>query len=312
MRILVAGASGVVGRALLPALLARGHVVAGLVKKASSTAAVAKTGAIPFVADALDAKQVRECLEKFRPDAVTHQLTAIPPTTDLRHFERIFATTNALRTTGLDNLVAAARHVGTRRFVAQSFCGWTFARQGGAVKTEDDPLDNEPPAAVRTTLQALRHVEDTMSSATDLRGAALRYGGFYGPGTFISTDGDLVRQVRRRIAPIVGSGGGTWSFIHMDDVASATAAALESDAGGIFNVVDDEPAAVAEWLPGLAAAIGAKPPRRIPAWLGRLLLPEHVYLMMTQIRGGSNAKFKRTFEWRPQYASWREGFRRGL
>jgi nucleoside-diphosphate-sugar epimerase len=273
MRILVAGASGVAGRSLIPALVARGHSVAGLVRKEQSAALVTRLGARPFVADALDAPQVERCLEGFRPEAVTHQLTALPQAADLRDFERVFAATNALRTRGLDILLAAARRVGARRFVAQSFCAWSYARTAGAVKVEDDPPDDSPPPGVRTTVEALRHLEAAMLGATDVRGVALRYGGFYGPGTFLGAEGDLVRQVRRRRVPVVGEGGGIWSFLHVDDLASATAAALESDAPGTFNVVDDEPAPVAEWLPGLARILGAPPPRRVPASWGGFSCP---------------------------------------
>jgi nucleoside-diphosphate-sugar epimerase len=312
MRILVAGASGVAGRSLIPALVARGHSVAGLVRKEQSAALVARMGARPFVADALDAARVEQCLDDFRPEAVTHQMTAIPRAADLRDFERAFAATNELRTRGLDVLLAAARRVGARRFVAQSFCAWSYARTGGPVKSEDDPPDDSPPRAIRTTVEALRHLESAMLAATDVQGVALRYGGFYGPGTFLAADGEFVGKVRRRRAPVVGHGGGTWSFLHVDDLATATAAALESDVPGIFNVVDDEPAPVAEWLPGLARILGAPPPRRVPGFVGRLVLPAHLYLMMTAIRGGSNARFKRTFGWKPKFPSWNEGFGSGL
>jgi 2-alkyl-3-oxoalkanoate reductase len=312
MRVLVAGASGVVGRVLLPALVARGHKVMGLVRRPSSGAQVARLGAEPAVIDALDAAAVHDCLRRFRPNAVAHELTALPASDDLRHFAKVFEQTNRLRTSGLDNLLAAARAAGVRRFVAQSFCGWPNVRSGGPVKTEDDPLDAHPPEQFRSTLAALQHVESTMASATDVRGCALRYGGFYGPGSFISADGAMVRQVRRRLAPIVGDGAGVWSFLHVADLASATVAALEADALGTFNVVDDDPAPVSTWLPALAQAVGARAPLRMPAFLARLLLPEHLYVLMTDVRGGSNARFKRTFGWQPQFASWRGGFERGL
>jgi 2-alkyl-3-oxoalkanoate reductase len=312
MRVLVAGASGAIGRALVPALLARGHEVAGLVRNEEGGARVANQRAEPLIADALDASAVMACFERFRPEAVAHQLTALAAAIDLRDFDAVFAKTNALRTRGTDNLVAAARHVGVRRFVAQSFCGWPYARVGGAVKTEDDPLDPNPPAAFRRTLDAIRYLEGAVTTATGLNGTCLRYGGFYGPGTSLSANGASVEQVRRRRFPIVGTGGGVWSFIHIADAASATVAALEGAATGLFNVVDDEPAPVAEWLPVLAAAVGAKPPLRLPALLGRLVLPHHLYVMMTDIRGGSNARFKRTFNWRPAWSTWREGFQRGL
>jgi nucleoside-diphosphate-sugar epimerase len=311
MKVLVAGASGAIGRALIPALLERGHQVAGLVRSETGSAWVARQGAQPFRADALDASAVRACFERFRPEAVAHQLTALSASLDLRDFDRAFAATNALRTRGTDNLISAARQVGVRRFVAQSFCGWPYARVGGAVKTEEDPLDPDPPAALRQTLDAIRYLEEAVSAA-GLGGISLRYGGFYGPGTSLSANGATVEQVRRRKFPVVGSGAGVWSFLHVADAASATTAALEGEATGVFNVVDDEPAPVSAWLPALAAAVGAKPPRRLPAFLGRMILPHHLFVMMTDIRGGSNAKFKRTFAWQPAWPTWREGFARGL
>jgi 2-alkyl-3-oxoalkanoate reductase len=312
MRVLVAGASGAIGRALVPALLARGHEVAGLVRSEEGGAWVASQGAEPLIADALDASAVMACFERFRPEAVAHQLTALMAVVDLRDFDAAFAKTNALRTRGTDNLIAAARRVGVRRLVAQSFCGWPYARVGGAVKTEDDPLDPNPPAGFRRTLDAIRYLEGAVTTAIGLDGICLRYGGFYGPSTSLSANGAIIEQVRRRRFPIIGTGGGIWSFIHIADAAGATVAALEGAAIGVFNVVDDEPAPVAAWLPVLAAAVGAKPPLRLPAFLGRLVLPHHLYVMMTHIRGASNAKFKHTFAWRPAWPTWREGFQRGL
>jgi 2-alkyl-3-oxoalkanoate reductase len=312
MRVIVAGASGAIGRALLPQLLQRGHEVAGLVRSAEGAAKVAALGAEAKVVDALDARAVREAVLGFRPEAVIHQLTALPDSTDLRDFDGVFAQTNRLRTQGTDNLVAAARAVGARRFVAQSYCGWPYARTGGPVKTEDDALDPNPPKAMRRTLEAIRHLEQMVTAASDIGGTVLRYGGFYGPGTMIARDGPTVADLRKRKWPVIGKGGGIWSFIHIADAASAAVAAIEGAATGLFNVVDDEPAPVAEWLPALASAVGAKPPRRVPAFLARLILPEHLFVMMTEVRGGSNAKFKSTFGWRPAFASWRDGFRRGL
>ena len=311
MRVLVAGASGAIGRALVPALLARGHEFAGFVRSEEGGAWVANQGAEPLIADALDASAVMACFERFRPEAVAHQLTALNAAVDLRDFDAVFAKTNELRTRGTDNLIGAARQVGAHRFVAQSFCGWPYARVGGAVKTEDDPLDPNPPAAFRPTLDAIRCLEGAVTTA-GFDGICLRYGGFYGPGTSLSANGAIVEQVRRRRFPIIGSGGGIWSFIHIADAASATVAALEGEALGVFNVTDDEPAPVAAWLPVFAAAVGAKPPLHLPAWLGRLALPHHLYVMMTDVRGGSNARFKQTFAWRPAWATWREGFQRGL
>jgi nucleoside-diphosphate-sugar epimerase len=316
MRVVVAGASGVVGKALVPALVARGHEVLGLVRSAAGSSVVARAGAEPALVDALDQPAVLEQFRRFRPDAIVHQLTALAATTDLRDFvrdfDKAFAQTNLLRTRGTDNLLAAGRDAGASRFVVQSFCGWPYARQGGPVKTEDDPLDPEPPKAFRRTLEALRYLESAVEAAGDLKGVNLRYGGFYGPGTSLSEGGEMVDQVRRRRLPIIGRGGGIWSFVHIADVARATIAAVESDITGTFNVVDDEPAAVAQWLPQLAKAVGAKPPFRVPAFLARLILPEHLFVMMTDVRGGSNTKFKHAFNWRPEFSTWRDGFRRGL
>ncbi|MGD9925333.1 MAG: NAD-dependent epimerase/dehydratase family protein, partial [Pseudorhodoplanes sp.] len=233
-------------------------------------------------------------------------------TTDLRDFDRVFAQTNLLRTKGTDNLVTAARETGVRRFVAQSFCGWPYARTGGPVKTEADPLDPDPPPGFRRTLEAIRYLEAAVNGAPGLQGINLRYGGFYGPGTFLSRTGAMVDQVRRRRFPLIGDGGGIWSFIHIADVAGATTVAVEGQAAGTFNVVDDTPAPVSEWLPYLADVIGAKRPWRVPAALARLVLPEHLFVMMTDVRGGSNARFKQEFGWKPEFSTWREGFKHGL
>jgi nucleoside-diphosphate-sugar epimerase len=312
MRVLVAGASGAAGKALVPMLARDGHAVGGIVSNPAHVAMVKALEAQPLLADALDRPSVIAAFESFRPEAVVHQLTALPSDPDLRDFDKVFARTNRLRTEGTDNLVAASRRVGVRRFVAQSFSGWNYARTGGPIKTEDDALDPDPLPAFRRTLDALRHVERAMAEASDLRGVALRYGGFYGPGTFISRSSSFVEQVRRRRVPVVGDGGGIWSFVHMDDVAGATIAALKAEHVGTFNVVDDEPAQVREWLPELARVIGARRPFRFPAGLARFILPKHLIVMMTEVRGASNAKFKRTFSWQPTFASWRDGFRHVL
>jgi nucleoside-diphosphate-sugar epimerase len=312
VRVLVAGASGAVGRALLPALVARGHQVWGLVRSTTGEASVRGAGAEPIMADALDRAAVTAAFERARPEGVVHQLTALPADGDIRKFDRVFAQTNRLRTEGTDNLVAAAVSVGSRRMVAQSFCGWPYAREGGPVKDETDPFDTAPPEQLRRTLAALQHLERTVTQTPGLSGAVLRYGGFYGPGTSISEHGAVVDQLRRRRLPLVGGGGGVWSFVHVSDVASATLLALEGFAEGVFNVVDDDPAPVREWLPALAAAVGAPPPWRMPGLPARLLLPKHLYLMMTDVRGGSNRLFRDTFGWTPTFSSWRSGFRSGL
>ncbi len=240
-------------------------------------------------------------VEAVRPDAIVHQATALAGIRDLRHFDRSFAATNRLRTDGTDALLAAAAAVGVRRFLAQSFTSWPYARTGGPVKTEDDPLDPRPVPAMRESLAAIRHLEQATVAAG---GIALRYGGFYGDPADAQ-----VEVVRKRRLPIVGDGGGIWSFVHLEDAAAATVLALERGEPGIYNVVDDEPAAVRDWLPELARAVGAKPPRRVPVRLARLLAGDAAVVMMTESRGASNAKARRTLGWTLRYPTWREGFR---
>jgi 2-alkyl-3-oxoalkanoate reductase len=314
MRIFIAGATGALGRQLVPMLVANGHDVTGMTRSAAKQDAVRALGARPAVADALDADAVGRAVAEADPEVVVHQLTALSGEFDMRHIDRFFATTNRLRTEGTDHLLAAARAVGARRFVAQSFGGWPYARVGGPVKSESDPLDPDPPARIRPILDAIRHLEDAVGSAAPIEGIVLRYGGFYGPGTNISADpnADFVKPIRKRQFPLVGDGGGVWSFIHITDAATATVAAIERGAPGIYNVVDDDPAPVRDWLPGLAAAVGAKPPRRVPRWLGRLLAGDAAVTMMTETRGSSNAKAKAELGWAPRYASWRTGFAEGL
>jgi nucleoside-diphosphate-sugar epimerase len=308
MKILVAGATGALGRQLVPRLVARGHDVVGMTRSASKREAVRNLGATPVVADALDPEDVARAVAESRPDVIVHQLTALAGSVDIRHFDRDFAMTNRLRTEGTDHLLAAGRAVGTRRFVVQSFAGWPFARSGGPVKTEDDPLDPAPAEGMRRTLEAIRHLEDAVTSAGWTEGVVLRYGGFYGPGTSLGPDGEHVGQIRKRKFPVVGSGAGVWSFIHIEDAAEATVAAVEHGRRGIYNIVDDEPAPVADWLPAVADALGAKPPRRVPRWLGRLLAGDAATIMMTEVRGASNAKAKRELGWQPSHPTWRDGF----
>jgi 2-alkyl-3-oxoalkanoate reductase len=312
MKIFVAGASGALGRPLVPALVSAGHSVVGMTRSPGKADALRAAGAEPVVADALDRDAVMDAVRRAEPEVVVHQLTAIPPNASLRRFDREFELTNRLRTEGTDHLIAASRSAGVRRFVAQSFGGWSYAREGVPVKTEEDPLDPSPPEQFRRTLDAIRYLEAAVAGAEGPEGLALRYGWFYGPGTSIGEGGPIVEGVRRRRLPIVGGGGGIWSFIHVGDAARATVAASERGAPGVYNVADDEPAAVSEWLPALASALGAKPPRRVPAILGRLGTGEAGVVMMTQIRGASNAKAKRDLGWQPAHASWREGFRTGL
>jgi 2-alkyl-3-oxoalkanoate reductase len=312
MRVFLAGAAGAVGRRLIPTLVQSGHSVFGLTRSEKNADTVRANGAQPVIADALDRNAVMKAVQQAKPNAIIHQLTAISQKIDLRHFDREFALTNRLRTEGTDNLIAAGLAVGVRRFIAQSYTGWPYERTGEPVKTEDDPLDPNPPKPFRRSLEAIRHLESTVLGTPAMEGLALRYGSFYGPGNALGEGGLVVEMVRKRMFPIIGGGTAVWSFIHIDDVAKATLAALERGAPGIYNITDDEPARVSEWLPELARAIGAKPPIHIPAWLGRLLIGEAGIVMMTHARGGSNAKAKRELGWNLIWPTWREGFRRGL
>jgi nucleoside-diphosphate-sugar epimerase len=307
MKVLVAGATGALGRQLVPRLVARGHEVYGMTRTQSKADAVRAMGATPLVADALDPEAVASAVAESGPEVIVHQLTALSGSIDMRHFDRDFALTNRLRSEGTDHLLAAGRAVGIKRFVAQSYAGWPFARTGGPVKSEDAPLDSDPPEGLRRALAAIRHLEDAVTGASWTEGVVLRYGGFYGPGTSLAPDGEHLELIRKRGFPIVGGGQGVWSFVHIEDAAEATVAAVEHGSRGIYNVVDDEPAPVAEWLPAIAESVGAKQPRKVPRWLGRLLAGQVATVMMTEVRGASNEKAKRELGWRPGHASWREG-----
>jgi nucleoside-diphosphate-sugar epimerase len=307
MRVLVVGATGAIGRQLIPQLVAAGHQVSATTRSAAKLEALRAAGADPLVLDGLDATAVGAAVARAEPAVIVHEMTALPAAMNFRKFEQTFAATNELRTAGLDHLLAAAKAQGVRRFIAQSFAGWPYARSGGPVKTEDDPLDPEPPTAMRTTLDAIRYLERAVTTAP-LEGIALRYGLLYGPGSSEA----FVRLLRRRQVPVVGSGAGVWSFLHVTDAAAATVAVVQSGAPGVYNIVDDEPATVAELLPVMARAAGAKPPLRVPAWLGRLAAGEAGMSMMTQVRGCSNAKAKRELGWQPVWPSWRTGFADGL
>ena len=275
--------------------------------------ALRAAGATPVILDALDRDAVIDALTRAEPEVVVHQLTALAGFTDFRKFDESFAATNRLRTEGTDHLLEGIRRLPVRRIVAQSYAGPGFyARTGGPVKTEDDPFDPDPPAALRRMVEAVRYLEPAVLKTEGVQGTVLRYGGFYGPGTSLGGGGVYLEAVRRRQFPIVAAGTGVWSFVHIDDAATATLAAIERGRTGVYNIVDDDPAPVAEWLPALAAAIGAKPPRRVPAWLARPLVGEHGVVMMTKSRGASNAMAKRELGWRPAYPSWRTGFRVGL
>jgi len=308
MRVFVAGAAGAVGQQLLPQLVAQGHQVTASTRNPAKAARLRELGAEPVVVDGLDAAAVGEAVARAGPDAVVHQMTSLAGGLDMRHFDRMFAVTNRLRTQGTDHLLAAAAAAGARRFIAQSYTGWPNVRAGGPVKTEDDPLDPHPPAAQRQSLAAIEHVERVVPAVAAMQGIVLRYGSFYGPGASEA----FVGLIRKRRLPIIGDGAGVWSFLQISDAAAATVAALEHGRPGIYNVVDDEPARVAEWLPFLTQAVGAKPPRRIPVWLGRLAAGEVAVSAMTQIRGSSNARAKRELGWQPAWPSWRQGFSHGL
>jgi nucleoside-diphosphate-sugar epimerase len=314
MKIFLAGATGALGRQLLPRLVARGHEVTGMTRSEAKQQLIRDLGGRPVVADALDPESVAQVVAAAAPEAIVHELTAIPQALDLRHFARDFAQTNKLRTEGTDHLLASGRAVGARRFVAQSYAPAIYARAAGPVKQEDDPLDERPPSQMRATVDAIRHLESAVTGATWTEGVVLRYGAFYGPGTNFSLgpEGTMVDVIRKRRLPLVGRAGGVWSFIHIEDAAEATVNAIEGRGRGIYNVVDDEPAAVADWLPVAARAVEAPAPRRVPRWLGRLVAGETATVMMTDARGASNAKAKRELAWTPRHASWREGFATGL
>ena len=303
MRVFVAGATGVVGQQLVPSLIAAGHEVTGTTRSPAKAAALQAAGATPVIVDGLDRRAVLDAVKTAQPEVIVHQMTALASMRSFRHFDKEFAGTNELRTRGTDYLLEAARQAGTRRFVAQSFTGWPNARTGSLVKAEDDPLDPDPVPSTRTSMAAIRHVEETVPSAVP-EGLVLRYGPFYGHGA----SDVMLDVVRKRQMPVVGGGTGIWSFAEVSDVAAATAAAVTQGAPGLYNIVDDDPAPVREWLPYLAECLGVKPPRRAPAWLGKLLAGDLVVSLMTQTRGSSNAKAKRELGWAPRYASWREGF----
>ena len=308
MDVFIAGGTGAVGRRLIPLLIESGHRVVALTRRPDRAAGLERLGATAAVADALDGAALTGAVVRVHPQVVIHELTALTGLRDFQHFDRTFAATNRLRTEGTDNLLAAARAAGAHRFVAQSYAGWPFARTGGPVKDEEAPLDPDPPRAARESLAAIRHLERAVVEAPGMEGLVLRYGGLYGPGTSLEPGGEQFEDLRRRRFPVVGSGGGIWSFVHVDDAARATALAVERGAPGLYNVVDDDPAPVIEWLPALAREIAAPPPRRVPAWLARLVAGGYVVAAMTEIRGASNAKARRELGWEPRYPSWRAGF----
>jgi nucleoside-diphosphate-sugar epimerase len=310
MRILVAGATGALGRRLVPRLAAAGHDVTGMTRSSGKRDTIEGMGAAAVVADALDAGAVMRAVAEAQPDVVVHQLTALGDALESRNYEDMMRQTNRLRIEGTDHLLAAARQSGVGRIIAQSYAGsgMPFARVGGPVKTEDDPLDPSPPRQTRAAIDAIRHLEEAVTGADWTEGVVLRYGSFYGPGTSMRRGGEHFELIRQRRMPVIGSGAGIWSFIHIDDAVDATIAAIDRGRRGIYNIVDDEPAPVSSWIPAAAAAMGAPPPRHVPRWLGRMMAGEAFTVMMTEVRGASNAKAKRELGWEPRHASWRQGF----
>jgi len=312
MKVFVTGGTGAIGQFLLPLLVENKHEVVALTRSSAKAGKLDEIGVTPVIADPFDKQALTAAVRRAEAEVIIHQLTALSSAGNFRKLDQEFALTNRFRTEVTDTLLAAARTIGTRRFIAQSYCGWPYAKKGGPVKTEEDPLDPKPPESFIKTLAAIRSLEDKMRSTTFLEGITLRYGNFYGPGTAIGKGGVIVKMIKKRRFPIVGGGGGIWSFIHVMDAARATIAAISRGPAGVYNIADDEPAKVATWLPVLAKEVGAGPPYRIPHWLGELMIGKAGVSMMTQIRGCSNAKAKRELNWAPIYPSWRIGFADGL
>jgi 2-alkyl-3-oxoalkanoate reductase len=303
MRIFVAGATGVIGQSLVPSLVAAGHEVTGTTRSPAKAGQLKSAGATPAIVDGLDRQAVLDAVRAARPEVIVHQMTALASMRSFRNFDSEFAVTSELRSKGTDYLLEAARQAGTRRFIAQSFIGWNNARTGTLVKSETDPLDPEPVARTRKALAALRHLEDTVPASVP-EGLVLRYGPLYGHGA----SDYMLEAVRKRQLPVIGGGTGIWSFCEVSDGAAATLAAVTRGAPGLYNIVDDDPAPVREWLPYLAECLGAKPPMHAPAWVGKLLAGELAVAMMTEARGAANAKARRELDWTPGYPSWRDGF----
>ena len=311
MRIFLAGATGVIGRRLLPRLVEQGHEVTAMTRSAERAAALNAAGAEAVVCDALDAEAVRSAVAGARPEVVVNHLTDLPQELNPRKLKRAYAANDRIRSVGAPNLVAAARDAGARRIVSQSIA-FVYAPQGGPVKDEDAPLQLDAPPPFDGSVGAARELEHATTDTAGIEGVALRFGFWYGPGTTYAPGGYTAEQVKARRFPIIGSGEGTFSFVHVDDVAEATIAAFERGSPGVYNVVDDEPAPMREWLPAYAEALGAPPPRRAPQWLVRLFAGKFIASMATELRGASNAKARRELGWAPRYESWRRGFREAL
>jgi nucleoside-diphosphate-sugar epimerase len=312
MKVFVAGGLGAIGRRLVPMLVEAGHEVAATTTSPAKKQRLFELGATPYVMNGLERESVLEAVSRAEPEVIVHEMTGLLDVLDVRNFDRAFAVTNRLRSQGTDHLLEAARVAGARRLVAQSFGNWNFGPAGTRVQTERDPLDPEPPQSMRESFAAIAHLEAALTGSDAIEGLALRYGALYGPGTGLARRGDFAELIRKRRVPVIGKGGGVWSFVHVDDAAAATVAAVEGGEPGIYNVVDDAPVRVAVWLPELASALGAPSPRHVPVWLGRLLAGEAVIAMFTLARGASNLKAKRALGWAPRYPTWRTGFRYGL
>ena len=308
MRVFLAGATGVIGRRLLPRLLEAGHDVTAMTRREDRAAALREAGAMPAVCDVLDAEGVRAAVAAAQPEVVVHELTDLPQALDPRKMEKQLAANDRIRTEGTRNLVAAAVAAGASRMVAQSIA-FAYAPTGEGLKREDDPLWDDAPWPWSRSVAALRELDDAVTNTDGVEGLVLRYGFFYGPGSAYAPGGHYAREVRRRRFPVVGRGSGVFSFVHVDDAADATVAAVERGSPGIYNVVDDEPAPAREWLPAYAEAIGAKRPRRVPRFLARLLAGEYAVMLSTELRGASNERAKSELGWTPRYPSWRQGFR---
>ncbi len=307
MRVFVAGATGAIGRRLVPQLVEAGHHVTAITRREEKLGELYEMGAEPVLCDVFDAGRLGSVVARAEPDAVINELTDLPQSLNPRKLAGYYAANNRVRREGTRNLLGAARGAGVRRFLVQGSAYW-YAPTGGAVKTEEAPLFLNAPSPIGSAVQTIKDVEEAVLSAEGIEGIVLRYGMFYGPGTWYAKDGDVGRQVRKRRYPIIGKGEGTYSFIHVDDAASATVAALEAARPGVYNVVDDEPATAAEWLPVYAEALGAKRPPRVPAFVARLIAGKALVEWMLGLRGASNEKIKRELGWSPRYESWRQGF----
>jgi nucleoside-diphosphate-sugar epimerase len=309
MRVFVAGASGAIGRPLLPRLLAAGHEVTGMTRREERASEIRAAGAAAVVCDAFDAAALRDAVAAAKPEAVVHALTALPPKFNPK--KDYLAPTNRIRVEGTRNLIAAAQAAGARRLVAESIA-FAYEPRGDWVKAEEAPLFERAPGSYGAAFGAIADLERQVTSAEGIEGVVLRYGWLYGPGTYYDRGGQQAEEVTKRRLPIVGKGTGTFSFIHAEDAATAIVAALERGAAGIYNVVDDEPTPLREWVPIYAEALGARPPRRVPAWLARLVAGSATVDAALQMRGAGNAKAKRELGWVPTHPSWRQGFRDSL